>query len=141
VSDSWPEVRRRMQQEHRTSTKAVSAFFLLSSANRIPLLVEKLASLRRYGITEEQVRAIADLAADLFRRYTPADDFQETVSDLWCQVGEERCYADLQIRGVEGHGFEVELRLPGIVAASTPELLGDGYTGFWTEYMPIAFYD
>src|SRR5690349_1727731 len=111
MSADWPEVRRRMQEEHRTNTKTVSAFFLLSSPDRIPLLVEKLAKLRQYGITEEQVRAVADLAADVFRRFTPADEFQEAVSDLWCQVGGERCYADLQIRGVEGHGFEVELRL------------------------------
>src|SRR5262245_51618856 len=92
VSDNWPEIRRRMQEEHRTSTKAVSAFFLLPSADRIPLLTAKLATLQRYGITAEQVQAVADLASELFLRYTPADNFQEEVPDLWCQVAGKRCY-------------------------------------------------
>jgi hypothetical protein len=141
VAANWPEIRRQMQQELRTSTKPVSAFFLLTSPDRIPLLIAKLQPLRDAGITDPQIKAIADLATDLFSRYTPADDFQESVSDLWYEVKGERCWGRIQIRNVPGHGFEVELELPGILAANTPELRGDGYTGFWTEFMPPAFYD
>ena len=141
MADNWPDVRQRMQEEARTSTNPVSAFFLLTSPERIPLLVEKLRSLLNYGITDQQIQAVAELVADLFRRYTHKTDFQEHGPVLGFTIEDKLCSGRIQIRNAPGHGFEVELGLPGIVAANTPEFLGDGYTGFWTAFMPPAFYD
>lgn len=130
-----------MQEEARAGTNPVSAFFLLTSEAGIPVLVEKLRTLQRYGITDQQCDAVANLAKELFRRYTPADSFRESVNDLWYDVDGVRCWGRVQIRNIPGRGFEVELELPGILAETTPALCGDGHTGFWTAFMPPAFYD
>jgi hypothetical protein len=131
----------QLKHEGRTTGAPVSAFMLLSSPKDVPILVAKLLMLRNAGVTESQIQAIADLAFELFERRTPQDEFHEAVNDLWYTVEGERRWGRMQIRNAPGHGFEVELELPGIVAASLSGFLGDGHNAFWTAFLPPAFYD
>jgi hypothetical protein len=126
-----------LRQELRGSLSPVSSFFLVDSEAALVRLSEKLACLSDYGVTAEQARAMVGLVARLRSRYRPEDEFEERL-DLEFLVGSEHRFGLFQVRGAPGHGLEVELILPGVVASSAPGFLTDG---FFCGFMPPSFYD
>jgi hypothetical protein len=128
---------RRMQEGLRGSSSPVSAFFLIDSESAARRMADKLGCLAAYGVTADQVRAISELVADLMRQFRPEDEFEQRYK-LSFAAGNEPRIGLFQIRNAPGRGFEVELILPGIVAATADGFLDDG---FWCAFMPPSFYD
>jgi hypothetical protein len=127
---------RELQRELRSSLNPVSAFFLVDSDAALTRLAEKLRCLLPYGVSDEQVGEVAEVVARLRARHRPEDDFRERVR-LDFRVGEDARPGFVEVRGAPGHGLEVEVILPGVVASSAAGFLVDG---FFCGFMPPSFY-
>ena len=132
-----PDPVRQLQQELRGSLSVVSAFFLVDSDAALTRLREKLGCLLDYGVTADQVHEMVAVVADVRRRHRPEDEFEQRYM-LEFRVGADRQAGCFQVRGAPGHGFEVELILPGIIASNARGFLEDG---FFCGFMPPSFYD
>jgi hypothetical protein len=135
----------KLAAEHRENTLPVSVFFLITSADSIAQMASKLEALQNWGVTIGQIEFITAVANEVYRHHAPADPIELRIRNLWFAVGDPdwpdgRRPGALTIRNVAGKGFEVELEVPGIVAAQASNFRGNGTDGFFCGFLPPALY-
>lgn len=127
----------QMRERLRSSLDPVSAFYLVDSQVAINAMLAKAAALGPFGVSGEQLAAIGEAAAEWVRHRAPAPSAPR---QLWLEFRVEgRAKQGLvEFADVPGRGIEVQVILPGLVAATAPGFLADG---FWCAFMPPSFYD
>src|SRR5262249_28916460 len=95
-----------MPDKLRRSTSPVSAFFLVTSRESVDLMVQRLRVLYNFGVTAEQIDAIAETVTEALERYTPDDYFYRRCKLRFRVNGEHREGEFCYITNIPGKGFE-----------------------------------
>lgn len=132
MADAVEEMRAQL----RSSLDPVSAFYLLDSPASIDRMLAKAASLGPFGVTAEQLAAVRAAAGEWLKRRAPT---ATAPRQIWLefQVNGEIRRGLVEFADRPGQGIEVQVILPGVVAATAAGFLVDG---FWCAFMPPTFY-
>jgi hypothetical protein len=122
-----------LQARLRSSLEPVSAFYLLDSQAAIDRMLGKVAALGSFGVSTQQLVTLRATAVDWLRGCGSIGQL-----NLDFQVDGEVRPGFVKFANLPSWGVEVELILPGLVAATAPEFLVEG---FWCAFMPPSFYD
>jgi len=124
-------------EENKRSTSPVSAFFMIDSFEAIRKCVEELGRLGKYGMPDMRESTYFSEIARIFGSGRTVRNFDQDVTFHW--EGQD-------IPGViRAHsldaGLEIEVWIPGVIAADAAGMFKDGREGFFCAYMPPSFYD
>ena len=132
-----PDPIPQLQAHLRSSLDPVSAFFLVDSQVALARLRGKLECLSGYGVSAEQAAGLVELVVKVQQRPRTEGAPSERVTLHFAAAGQRRV-GDFAVREAPGHGWEVELVLPGVIGSSAPGFLDNG---FFCAFMPPSFYD
>jgi hypothetical protein len=132
--DSVPE----MQSKMKASDDPISCFLLLCAPSDATRALDKLKLLTKKGVTQDYYETMKHFLMTVLMNEAHDRDFHRSLL-FFFRSGETDAPLPgmLKLRNVLNQGIELELVLPGAIAASVPELFENG---FWTAYMPASFY-
>ena len=127
-----------LRVRNQSGMDVVSAFFLVSDRTSARRLMRKMTALSEFGLTRSDRVAIKCLVRRCLWFKSTKSNFQYD-HGITFRRGTDEQYSSFQIEGAPGHGFAVQLILPGVIASTAPGFLDSD--GFQTEFMPPSFYD
>jgi hypothetical protein len=133
MADEVEALRTRL----RSSLDPVSAFYLVDSPTAIEQMLAKATALEPFGLTPVNLAAIRATTAEWLSNRSPPASFP---CQIWLEFKAEGQIKPglVKFAYVPSRGVEVQLILPGVVAANAPGFLVDG---FWCVFMPPSFYE
>lgn len=126
-------------EEMKKSTLPVSAFYLIDSPRGIEACVRELQRLLGpYGEPPHADTAYFREVRDIYEAGREVLNMDVDVPLRW--KGHD-CRALVRYHSVDTRQYEIELWLPGVIAAEVHGLFSDGRSGFFCAFMPPSFYD
>jgi len=116
----------------------VSCFFLVQTPTDGGKVMEKIGLLRNSGLSDEYLETIEHFLVQYLGCEDRNREFRRSVLFFLRTTNSDKVLRGLvKVRNMIGKGVEVELIIPGTVAAQTPDLFVDG---FFTAFLPPGFY-
>lgn len=124
-------------ERNKRSTLPVSAFFLIDSREAMRKCIEQLSRLREYGFPDMAGSGYFEEVWEIFESKRVVRNFDHRVAFQW--QGQE--HPGVIRAHTSEAGLEIELWLPGVIAADAAGMFSDGRTGFFCAFQTPAYYD